>query len=222
MKSTNNKFTAFLRRNAFYFVLGLCILAVGLSVTFVVMEQSANNTLNNEKPSIEVPTPELPDDPGIIDPTPETPTEPDTDVGSTKIVFCMPIESSSVLKDYTETMVFNSTLNRYSQHLAIDFSAPEGTSVVCVYDGTVESVERSYLTGITVTIAHKDGVKSIYNSLGEVEDLSVGQTITQGEVIGTVGTSNLQESNDGAHLHFEVTENGEKINPLTYLVIEEK
>ena len=90
MKSTNNKFTAFLRRNAFYFVLGLCILAVGLSVTFVVMEQSANNTLNNEKPSIEVPTPELPDDPGIIDPTPETPTEPDTDVGSTKIVFCMP------------------------------------------------------------------------------------------------------------------------------------
>ena len=226
MKQSTNKFTAFLRRNLFYFVLGLCILAVGLSVTFVVMQQGIVDNSQTQNPPVVNPTPDVPSD-EIIDPNPDdvitpTPDQPSTDVTVTKMVFIMPVSNCDVLKDYTETMVFNSTLNRYSNHLAIDFSAPQGTSVVCVFDGVVENVERSYLTGITVTVSHKDGVKSIYNSLGEVEDLSVGQALSQGQVIGTVGTSNLQESNDGAHLHFEVTENGEKINPLTYLVIEEK
>jgi murein DD-endopeptidase MepM/ murein hydrolase activator NlpD len=208
MYKPNGKFNLFVRKNAMYLILGICVLAIGLSMTLMLISSDTTNLPSS----------------GVVDDIPqekpnedvlETPTE-------TVISFIMPVNNASKIEDYSTTMVFNSTLNRYSQHLAIDFSAPEGTSVVCVYDGTVESVERSYLTGITVTIAHKDGVKSIYNSLGEVEDLSVGQTITQGEVIGTVGTSNLQESNDGAHLHFEVTENGEKINPLTYLVIEEK
>ena len=43
-----------------------------------------------------------------------------------------------------------------------------------------------------------------------------------GAEIGTVSTSNRQESKEGAHLHFQVVENGETINPAKYLAIAEK
>lgn len=225
---TNNRFLLFMRKNAFYFVLGFCILAVALSITLLlVLDTSPSSTI--EKPPavspedpVEPSNPVLPDDP--VKPTepvePTEPTEP-TKPTVTEILFIMPVDGT-VIKDYSETMVFNSTLGVFSAHLAMDFSAPDGSNVYAVYDGTVESVTSGYLTGTTVVIDHGDGLKSVYNSLTDGESVTVGQSVKQGDVIGTVSSSNLQEMQDGAHLHFEVTENGVKINPLKYLVAEEK
>lgn len=212
MKS-NNKILTFMKKNAFYFVLGFCVLAVALSVTLLLVLPSNSNQVA-EKPPVE--TPVEPDDPNEPD-EPNTPVKPTV----TEIVFRMPVDGV-VIKDYSEQMVFNSTLGSYSAHLAMDFSAEEGSNVYAVFDGTVESVTTGYLTGTTIVIDHGDGLKSIYNSLADGEGVTVGQKVTKGDVIGTVSTSNLQELNDGAHLHFEVTENGEKINPLKYLIAEEK
>lgn len=222
---TNNKFLLFMRKNAFYFVLGFCILAVALSVTLLlVLDTSPASTL--EKPPIV--TPDEPDNPS----NPDTPTNPDTPVVPdnpseptkptvTEILFTMPV-NGTVIKEYSESMVFNSTLGIFSAHLAMDFSAPDGSEVFAVYDGTIESVTTGYLTGTTIVIDHGNGLKSIYNSLTNGDIVSVGQSVDKGEVIGTVSASNLQEMADGAHLHFEVTENGVKINPLKYLIAEEK
>ena len=78
------------------------------------------------------------------------------------------------------------------------------------------------MQGVTITIDHGNGLKTIYNSLADAESVFQGQTVKQGDVIGEVSTSNRQEYKDGAHLHFEVLENGEKVDPLKYLLIEEK
>ncbi len=222
---TNNRFLLFMRKNAFYFVLGFCILAVALSVTLLlVLDTSSSSTL--EKPPVVEPQepiepvePDLPNEP--VEPTePVEPVEP-TKPTVTEIIFAMPVDGT-IIKDYSESMVFNSTLGMFSAHLAIDFAAADGSNVYAAYDGTVESVTSGYLTGTTVTINHGDGLKSIYNSLADGEFVTVGQTVKKGDVIGCVSSSNLQEMQDGAHLHFEVTENGVKINPLKYLVAEEK
>lgn len=225
---TNNKFLLFMRKNAFYFVLGFCILAVALSVTLLlVLDTSPSSTV--EKPPVVQPedpvepskpsTPTIPDEPD--EPTkPVTPSEP-TKPTVTEILFIMPVDGT-VTKDYSESMVFNSTLGLFSAHLAMDFSAPDGSNVYAVYDGVIESVTSGYLTGTTVIIDHGDGLKSVYNSLADGDAVTVGQTVKKGDVIGVVSASNLQEMSDGAHLHFEVTENGVKVNPLKYLVAEEK
>ena len=78
------------------------------------------------------------------------------------------------------------------------------------------------LKGVTVIIDHGNDLCSIYNSLADGISVSVGQMVNQGDVIGQVSTTNRREYLDGPHLHFEVEENGELINPRKYLWIDEK
>ena len=62
----------------------------------------------------------------------------------------------------------------------------------------------------------------MYNSIEVNEDIVIGKTLNKGDAIGVISTNNKLEYKDGAHLHFEVLENGEKIDPYKYLLTEEK
>lgn len=235
---TKGKNQSFFMRNIYYFILGF-ILVAAIAVTVVlvltdnggmidtmdnsgnVAEKPRDDSSNIDKPTDDKPSggDEKPDEPD--EPT-DKPDEPDTKP-TVKISFVMPVENATILKDYTATsVVFNKTLNVYTGHLAIDFAAEAGTAVKAVFDGVVESVETSYLTGTTVTIKHNDNLKTVYNSIEADEKLTAGATIKQGDVIGTVSDNNKQEYKDGAHLHFEVYENGKKISPYKYLAVTEK
>ncbi len=224
MKKSTSVLT-FLKRNAVYFVLALCVLALGIATTFVLINRSKTTGELNAPPSIEQPdtpvdTPEdvIPDSP-VINPNPDNqPSQPVVE----PITFIMPVANATSVENYSDTMVFNSTLNRFTAHLAIDFFAPEGTEVLAVFGGTVKSVENTLLKGVTVTIDHGDGLVTVYNSLADGDSVSVGMKVKKGDVIGHVSTTNRQEYKAGAHLHFEVMENGELINPAKYLVFEEK
>ena len=232
---TKSKNQSFFMRNIYYFILGF-ILVAAIAVTVVlvltdnggmidtmdnsgnVAEKPRDDSSNIDKPIDDKPSggDEKPDEPV------DKPDEPDTKP-TVKISFVMPVENATILTDYTATsVVFNKTLNVYTGHLAIDFAAEAGTAVKAVFDGVVESVETSYLTGTTVTIKHNDNLKTVYNSIEADEKLTAGATIKQGDVIGTVSDNNKQEYKDGAHLHFEVYENGKKISPYKYLAITEK
>ena len=208
MRRTSTKILAFVKRNAVYLVLSFCILAIGLSVSLMLINRE--NVLNNE---LNAPI-EKPDDSN----NPQTPADPVVKV----ITFIMPVNTTISVGEYSETMVFNQTLNRYSSHKAVDFFAPEGTPVMAVYDGTIESVNTSLLQGTTIVIDHGNGLKTVYNSLLDGDDVIVGQKVTQGDVIGEVSATNRQESKDGPHLHFSVEENGQVIDPIKYLASAEK
>lgn len=232
---TKGKNQSFFMRNIYYFILGfILVAAIAVTVVLVLTDNDGMiNTMDNsgnvaEKPrddssNIDKPTDDKPSggDEKPDEPV-DKPDEPDTKP-TVKISFVMPVENATILTDYTATsVVFNKTLNVYTGHLAIDFAAEAGTAVKAVFDGVVESVETSYLTGTTVTIKHNDNLKTVYNSIEADEKLTAGATIKQGDVIGAVSDNNKQEYKDGAHLHFEVYENGKKISPYKYLAITEK
>ncbi len=140
-----------------------------------------------------------------------------------EITFIMPVENGVCIKDFTEdTVVFNQTLNVYTGHMGMDIAGSEGAFVYCCYEGEIEDISNGYLEGTTVTINHGNGLKSVYNSIEVLEDLEVGMIMLQGEKLGTISTNNRQEYKDGAHLHFEVLENGVKISPTKYLYADEK
>ena len=225
MRKTSRGAIAFLRRNAVYFILSLCILAIGLSVSLMLINR--DNGLSND-----LAIPPLNDE-GNADneqnaSNTQKPNEtPDQGAGTDDTVikvvsFIMPVANATEVGEYSDTMVFNQTLSRFESHKAIDFYAQEGASVVAVYDGTVESVTNTLLHGTTIVIDHGDGLKSIYNSLADGESVVAGQTVKQGDVIGQVSATNRQEYKDGPHLHFVVEENGQVIDPAKYLTFNEK
>ena len=214
MSKSKVKLINFVRRNLLYIVLALCILAVGLSVVFIsVNEKNKANELNNNLPTITDP-----DDSGSVESPDDTPEIPVVE----EIIFIMPVSNPTEINEYTESMVWNGTLNRYSTHTAIDFFTQEGEPVFAVYGGVVESVENTLLSGITVTIDHGKGLKTVYNSLADGDAVVVGQVVDKGDVIGEVSCSNRQEYKSGAHLHFSVVEEGVTIDPSKYLTINEK
>lgn len=224
MKKSNGKVLTFMKRNAVYLVLAFCILAVGLSITLMLLSKDSNditaNLPSDDTPAIITPTPDGDSNPVITPPV-------DTDNGTVEpvdkpLTFIMPIANATSVNNYSDTMVWNATMKYYTAHKAMDFFAEEGTPVLAVYDGTVLNVETSIIEGTTVTIDHGNGLYSVYNSLADGDMVVVGQTIKQGDVIGEVALTNRQEYKDGAHLHFEVMENGELIDPAKYLAMAEK
>lgn len=209
--------SGFFKRNAAYIVLALCVLAIGLSITLIMVNRSASlKVADTAKEQSE--TQETGDAPTTPDEPVDAPDEPVVNI----ITFVMPVDAATAIEDYTETLAYNSTLKRYEAHKAIDFFAEEGASVYAAYDGVISDVSTSLLTGTTITVNHGDGLYTVYNSLADGDRVFVGQTVRQGAKIGEVSVSNRQESALGAHLHFQVIENGESINPSRYLALDEK
>ena len=83
-------------------------------------------------------------------------------------------------------------------------AAKAGTVIVSQYS-------RSY--GNYVVVSHGSGNTTLYAHMSS-RKVSVGQYVNQGDVLGITGSTGISS---GPHLHFEITENGTRINPLKYL-----
>ncbi len=157
----------------------------------------------------------------------DTPDIPDTtdatdkasSSGATAVKMALPVSGGNILKGYASDMlVYSGTLKHWSTHTGIDLAAPEGSDVFAALDGTVETVREDELMGTVVTLAHENGCKTVYASLGSVGDsIKEGASVMKGQTIGSVGTTAASESADPAHLHFEVFMNDVSVNPQTYL-----
>ena len=143
------------------------------------------------------------------------------EVGGKTDEMIMPVATVSVLNDYG--FYHNQTLNVYHEHAGIDFSATAGTEVYAVASGVVESVYTDdVLLGTEIVIDHGDGIKTTYRFVTEKEGLKAGDTVKQGDVIATVAEPTGSEYKDGAHLHFEVSQEGVVKDPTEFLTLEEK
>lgn len=97
-------------------------------------------------------------------------------------------------------------------HDGMDFGAECGTPIKAVKGGTVVKAQYAGNSGNRLEIDHGDGVVTGYFHLSEF-DARVGDTVTQGEVIGTVGSTGRST---GCHLHFaKMDRSGTYSNPTT-------
>lgn len=96
-------------------------------------------------------------------------------------------------------------------HTGVDYAAPAGTPVVSIGDGTV--VEKGYKGGggNTVKIRHNSTYTTAYLHLSKYGNIVVGQRVTQGQVIGYVGSTG---NSTGPHLDFRIWKNGTPVDPL--------
>lgn len=188
------KLKYFFKRNSYAIAVSVCVLLV-LTLVSVTALSFVNDGEGNE----------------TIEEVPNVPT------GSEEVVvFTSPIEGGTITKEYAEDFLLeDSTTGIWQTHQALDYSASDGTKVLAVYDGEVESIENSMMDGLVVTIKHAGNLKSVYKCLGDEALVSEGDKVTKGQEIGTVST-NLTEKADGAHLHFELYEGDKLIDPTPY------
>ncbi len=132
-----------------------------------------------------------------------------------------PVSGATVINDYG--FFHNKTLNSYYEHEGMDFAVAAGTEVKAVENGVIESIYKAdILLGTEIVVDHGDGLKTVYRVVTEAEGLKVGDEVEKGEVIATVAEATGNEYKDGAHLHFEVLENGKQVDPALHLPSEEK
>lgn len=108
------------------------------------------------------------------------------------------------------------TTGKYGKHSGIDIPAPSGTPIYAAKSGVVITAEKGtgayWSYGNYVLIAHSDGTSTLYAHMSKL-GCKKGQTVTQGNTIGYVGTTGRSTGN---HLHFEIRKNGSRVDPINY------
>lgn len=123
----------------------------------------------------------------------------------------------AVLRGFdTQELVLWETLDSWRTHTALDIAGEAGESVVCSADGKVKSSTWDELWGWRVTVDQADGRQVTYAGL-ESSVVSIGESVTRGQTIGTLLEAIPCEAEIGAHLHLEVRHNGAAQDPETML-----
>lgn len=111
---------------------------------------------------------------------------------------------------------FHPILHTSRMHTGIDLTARKGTPVYATAAGTVVVAGKNLSDfsgyGVVCVVDHGYGYQTLY---GHLTDLKVkrGQKVSRGQQVGTVGSTGLAQA---PHLHYEVIQNGKKVNPVFF------
>lgn len=126
--------------------------------------------------------------------------------------------SGEIIKDFAkDTLIYSNTLEEWTTHSGIDIRAEKTTVVAAAEEGTIESIKNDPRYGISITISHSNGFKTVYSNLLTTEFIKEGEFVEKGQTIATVGETASFEILDENHLHFEMYKDGENVNPTIYL-----
>ncbi len=230
MKNNKNSgLGGFLQGKGFYAALAVCLLGA-VAAAWVTASRTVNFVSENEE---NVPVPEnrvISDeeyDPGdslfaaqdvgkpkedIQIEEPEIPEESTFNFTGSK--FIKPVEGEIIGSYSGGELVKYEALGEWRTHDGIDIASQIGSEIKAAADGKVVSVTKDPLWGTVVEIEHKGNISSIYCGLSEETPVKVGDEVKSGDVIGTLGETNLAEVDRASHLHFAMKENGKFIDPM--------
>lgn len=98
-------------------------------------------------------------------------------------------------------------------HAGLDIAAPEGQAVQAPADGMIAQTGDYFFNGQTIMIDHGNGLVSMLCHLSKIS-VQQGQLVKQGQLIGKVGKTGRAT---GPHLHWTVSLNNARVNPLLLL-----
>ena len=126
--------------------------------------------------------------------------------------FIKPLNKSIVTGVYGSQRILNGKPKW--PHYGIDFAAKEGTKIKAMLNGKVTLVQQDlFYTGGTLIFDHGHGISTLYMHMKEIY-VEKGQTVKQGEIIGTVGSTGRST---GAHLDIRLNWFGTRLDPASVL-----
>ena len=215
MSDKKKQFLNKIADKGYYIALILCAAAIGISGYLYY------RNANQDDPSLENPNATV--DAMNTNPSPsqETPSTPKPTKPTEKkpLITGKPVDGEVIVDYAMDCLCYNPTTRDWRTHNGMDFAADAGTPVKAAADGTVYTIYNDESLGTTVVIRHEDGYVTTYSSLSAEVSVTVGQTVTRGQTIGTVGTTALLETALGDHVHFAVTYNGNPMDPEDFFAI---
>lgn len=121
-----------------------------------------------------------------------------------------PVESGSITSGFGQRQA--PTAGASTNHAGVDISVPSGTAVYSAAAGTVKHTGSTAARGNYMIIDHGGGLETIYQHLSGFV-AAAGQTVRAGQKIALSGNTGVST---GAHLHFEVRQDGRSVDPLVY------
>ena len=103
-------------------------------------------------------------------------------------------------------------------HRGTDIPAPEGTPILAAHSGTVLVSGWNDSYGNQVLLDNGAGLSTRYAHMTQTA-VTAGEAVTAGQVIGYVGSTG---DSTGNHLHFEVMQDGVRVNPMDMVCLQEK
>ena len=211
------------KKTLYYVLIGISVLLLAAAIVLTVYFTTGTPSDIAETPGDNQGTlPGEDETPGENE-DPDDQEEPDEPTGGETEQYVLPVAAESCSVEHN-AIYANASVGTYYRHTGVDFAADAGAEVYAMADGVVSRISLSEELGNLITITHDDGLESTYRFVEPVETLDVGDTVASGELIAHVAQAYGTEAHDGAHLHFEVTLDGEQTDPANYLdlVYEEK
>ena len=138
----------------------------------------------------------------------------DEEFKPTSLPSILPVENFKLAQTGASVgMKINPFYKTLRRHGGFDIIAAVGTQVLSTADGVVAKIDKaSKGMGNSVTIDHRNGIRTIYGHLSEIY-VHEGQNLKQGDVIARVGMSGTTFSGG---LHYEVVRQGRSVEPVNY------
>lgn len=108
---------------------------------------------------------------------------------------------------------YHPVLHKYKTHWGVDYAAPKGTAIFAAGEGVVETAKYYGSYGNYVKIRHNSEYSTAYGHISSfARGIRAGTRVKQGQIIAYVGSTGRSTGN---HLHFEIIQRGQRINPIT-------
>ena len=146
-----------------------------------------------------------------------TTSNTDTETKKEEIKFSAPIKGEILREFASDSLVYSNTLDEWITHNGVDIKADKTSVVKASCKGKVVSIKNDPRYGLTVIVSHEGGYQTLYANLLTAEYVVEGEELEEGQTIGTVGNSAAFEISDEYHLHFEVSKDGEYLNPCSLM-----
>ncbi len=229
MKNNKNSgLGGFLQGKGFYAALAVCLLGA-VAAAWVTVDRTIG-AVDKEQPNISVPENRVIEE-EKYDPkeslfAAEDVAKPKEDVKieeeepeetfnfvPKKQSFALPLEGKVITEHSDGELVKYEALGEWRTHDGIDLAAAVGTEVKAAADGKVTAVRNDPLWGTVIEIDHKDNIITLYSGLAPETAVKEGDEVKMGDLLGTLGETNLAEVDKEAHLHFAMKKDGKFIDP---------
>ncbi|WP_167957678.1 M23 family metallopeptidase [Anaerosporobacter faecicola] len=128
-----------------------------------------------------------------------------------------PVDGNVIMNYSMNSVIYFQTLDQYKCNPAIIIQAEVGDEVLNAADGVVTDISYNEETGNTVTVSLGDGYEVVYGQLDENLNITKGQTVKEGAVIGKVAEPTKYYIKEGTNLFFEVLLEENTVNPMLLL-----